>query len=277
MTCGRIRVRSASSSTLRPDPDPGRGQLRADDRVVGRLGDEVVDDQRVDRVAERGDRADPAGLEGRRRRGGLELQVDAARTAQLAALGQRRATAAVRVVPVGVQGDVAEHGRRGVAGDLGAQRPAGVPQGYGGPGCRGRRPTGASSARARPRARPRRPRRLGVHVVAAALGDPGDDRPQPPEQAAARGAVLVSLSGVSTGSSTRAARRGRRRATPAPRRRPAPARRRRRRRRGSGAPARGRPAPVPARGRSRRPRRRGPARARRDRRRAPGRARRTAS
>ena len=72
-----------------PDPDAGGGQLGTDDRVVGRLGDEVVDDQRVDGLAERGDRADPAGLEDRRRRGGLELQVDAARTAQLAALRQR--------------------------------------------------------------------------------------------------------------------------------------------------------------------------------------------
>ena len=94
-------MRSASSSTLSPTRAPGRGQLGADDRVVGRLGDEVVDDQRVDRVAQGRDRAHASRLEQRRRRRGLELQVDAARAAQLAALGQRRAAAAVRVVASG--------------------------------------------------------------------------------------------------------------------------------------------------------------------------------
>ncbi len=119
-----------------PDPHAGGGQLGTDDRVVGRLGDEVVDDQRVDWIPELGDRTDPAGLEDGRRRGGLELQVDAARTAQLAALRQGRATAAVRVVPVRVQRGVAEHGRGRVAGDLGPHGVPGVAQGYGGPGDR---------------------------------------------------------------------------------------------------------------------------------------------
>ena len=55
--------------------------LGADHRVVGRLDDEVVDHQRLDRVARLRDGTHPAGAAG-----GFEDEVDTSRTVQLAGL-----------------------------------------------------------------------------------------------------------------------------------------------------------------------------------------------
>ena len=81
MTWGRIRVRSASWSTVSPSRVRAACSSGPIDRVVGRLDGVVVDQQRLDRVAGLGDRRDPLAPDH-----GVLDQVDAAGAAQLAPL-----------------------------------------------------------------------------------------------------------------------------------------------------------------------------------------------
>ena len=185
---------------VRPDPGPlgqvvdgeaqpgaRRGQLGADHRVVGRLCDEVVDHEGLDRVPQRRDRTHPlVGPDP------LEDQVDAPRPAQLAPLGE----VSSRAVPGEGRVEGVVPGRGQVQGGLGAQARPGLTQGRGGcdrhrGGCRCRGGAGAVGAVGGRGLRGRA--RLAVHVVGAALGDARDDRADPAEDAAAGCASLLLL------------------------------------------------------------------------------------
>ncbi len=76
-------MRSASWSTAEAEAGARRGELRPDDRVLGGLDREVVDDERLHRRAGAGDRAHPVAPDH-----GVLDEVDAAGAAQLAGLGQ---------------------------------------------------------------------------------------------------------------------------------------------------------------------------------------------